>query len=607
MVLTRRNVLNALGMLAGVSVVGRHAAAGSGPPIGEELAGSGELVAQAPSAAPPAAGLALVLHFRDGTSRTFSQAAAKDAGDYVGQFVHQKCFRQRQGDWTVFFRPDADGSRDEVVVELGTIRSTNPANILTPYTATITKNGATVAEVQVPYHWWWARWRWYSSPRSVVRKPADLIASKALLPHTTKYHYGWPGWGSPSYYNGLTYSYKGPMDTAGLATGMGGVGDRPEVGPVTIPQGDYIVNGTPAALSSMLAQAEASGSMPIHFRDELTGAPFDVRANPYYSTLAASGPPLIAEPPIPRDTAGSVLPTFFLMDANHTPSLCYVPYLLTDDPYYLEELQYISTFHIVITNYHTSAQQLPGLVYPGETRGFAWGVRSVAHSAYITSPTAPNWLKSQTYWKQNLADNRTYLQRFQNSPALVHKLFRMFTRSDGGQGFMNDYMAIVLAWIVRMGFTEWADGYTWFMGGVMPMVSDGSGWEKGWPTPYQYFTMTNQTASSGTAFLLVPDTSLDAITYPTWAALFQRYVADKGNTNDSSLQTFPPPWNGTSIMQVQSGPGYFLWRQGALHLAVGLGLSGASAASAWLDGQMPSVMQKSGTTSDPRWSLDSSA
>jgi hypothetical protein len=58
-----------------------------------------------------------------------------------------------------------------------------------------------------------------------------------------------------------------------------------------------------------------------------------------------------------------------------------------------------------------------------------------------------------------------------------------------------------------------------------------------------------------------------------------------------------------SIMQVQSNAGYFLWRQGALHLAQGLGVAGADAAAAWLDSQIPAQLQKYGGTNDPRFSF----
>jgi hypothetical protein len=116
---------------------------------------------------------------------TFNLSAAVDAGDYVGQFVHQKCFVVRNREWTVFFRPDADGTRDEVVVERGKMwlePGETPSHILHAYQATILKNGKVLAHVTVPRHWWMARWRWQSAPRPVRRSLADLVAMRVICP-----------------------------------------------------------------------------------------------------------------------------------------------------------------------------------------------------------------------------------------------------------------------------------------------------------------------------------------------------------------------------------------------------------------------------------------
>src|SRR4051812_38996027 len=76
----------------------------------------------------PGSPLTVSLKFTDGKSLTFSQSQAKDIGDYVGPFVRQKCFRQiasgnrdYRDAFLVDFRPDADGKRQEIVVEFGTL------------------------------------------------------------------------------------------------------------------------------------------------------------------------------------------------------------------------------------------------------------------------------------------------------------------------------------------------------------------------------------------------------------------------------------------------------------------------------------------------------
>jgi hypothetical protein len=97
--------------------------------------------------------------------------------------------------------------------------------------------------------------------RPVVRDPAELIRRKLLPPYGRSGLYGAP-------VSERTVAWRGPMDTAGLTTAMASGGDRPEIGLFTEYQADFIINGAPAALTSLLSQGEACGSMPIHWRDE---------------------------------------------------------------------------------------------------------------------------------------------------------------------------------------------------------------------------------------------------------------------------------------------------------------------------------------------------
>src|SRR3954463_14163476 len=100
------------------------------------------------------------------TVYTFDSNEAVDQGVYAGQFVRQKSLMVSlpRCPFTVFFRPDIDGGRDEVVVELGKMWSGAPAHVTTPYTLSVTKDGAPLFTQNVQYHWWWSRWRWQSAP-----------------------------------------------------------------------------------------------------------------------------------------------------------------------------------------------------------------------------------------------------------------------------------------------------------------------------------------------------------------------------------------------------------------------------------------------------------
>jgi hypothetical protein len=352
----------------------------------------------------------------------------------------------------------------------------------------------------------------------------------------------------------------------------------------------------------MIAQAEASATMPFHVRDENTGAWLNNQVHQYYSFNPRSNPPLI---PIASPPAN---PNYFLLEASHMPSLCYVPYMFTDDPYYLEEMQACALYHITESNFYGSYETLPGLAVPGETRASAWGVRTIAHCAKATPASTPNWLLPQSVHLANLADNRTFLQRYQNSPSIIHTVFHTYCELNqtDQRNFFKDYVLCAFAWVVRMGFSEWADGFAWVCGNVIPQVTnDMTGWPKGWMTPYNYRTLI----SGDTAAWRYDDTTQDANVYSSWNAAFQRYCSDHQTAGDEpSLSVrYPPTWDGVNIMEDYDGIGfnYFVWRQAGMNLAAGLGVTGAAGACTWLDAQIPilKAARFPRSINDPRFSF----
>ena len=604
---TRRNMLNVLSIFTGASVLGRKAACETG-------SGRSEQVTQAPLSAPSSVGLALVFRFRDGTSQTFSQATAKDMGDYVGQFVHQKCSMAREGEWTVFFRPDADRSRVEIVVERGAIHlapGQSPTHLLDPYNATILRDGKKIGEVSVPRHWWLARWRWQSAPRPVRRSARDLIAMKAICPLNRAALYGAkPPRGS--------IRWQGPMDTAGFQLGMGAAGERPEIGAITEFQAVYLLDGSAEALTTMLTQAEAAGSMPIWARDELTGALVDIYQMPHIAF--SSGNPDIPQPPYPYNPDHSYNEYMFRMDASHIPSPAYVPWLLTDDPYFYEGIEAIASYCLLATDFHREVQKLPGLVFPGETRAWAWGIREVFRLGAFAPENPPSWLKARSYWKKIVADNLSFTRQFTKSPAKIHRVFRLFTRSDECEQWMRGFVMSSLGWAVWSGFyPEWAEFTQWFAGGLVSFVNGGSGWDRRWPAPYCVRFLTMRTGANAPGTLAVLDQSWDSHTPDSWGEawkLFPKWVsAFSSGTAPKPLD--PGRWSDRDkvyenasdspygyVQGAPSGPFYCIMMRAALAYAALAGVPGAKTAHDWLHSKMPAVCASYGYDgSSYKWSV----
>lgn len=283
------------------------------------------------------------------------------------------------------------------------------------------------------------------------------------------------------------------MGLAGVNAYMPQTGERDDIGLLTEPQARYICTGANDALGSLRAQAEASGTVPWHMRDVNTNAPLNFRTYPratWYPDPRA-GDPYIQMPtsPITPDTA-------------HMPDLAYVPYLLTGDPYYLEELQFSTTW---------SWGSLPPNYRPGipQSRAFAWFLRNLAQTARITPASAPSWLLPQNYWRGLLEDNRIFFEaNFVNDPNPVRSVFRSTGDLDNGRDegasapggswvdpWQEEFLASVLGWIVTMGFTEWRLAFDWKIGSTLARTGVTSGWARASATPYRMLLRADRSAS----------------------------------------------------------------------------------------------------------------
>ena len=284
---------------------------------------------------------------------------------------------------TVFFRPDRTSSRLEVVFELGRMwASATPAN-LGAYTAQIYQGSTLLATIAVPAHYWYSRWRWQSSPRPVVGSVSQMLQQGLLPPYDQSsiapppapplpaHPYQMPdgSWvnldvltqmESGNYANASQLVVTAIMNAQKQATttvatqpdptpalggaavytvmGLAGVtaympqtGERPDIGLVTEPQAEYICTANTNSLQTVMAQVLAGGTMPWHMRDENTCAPLNFNTYPNASWY----PDQVVGSPYIRTISCPVT-----LDGSHMPGLVYLPYLLTGDPYHLEDLQF---------------------------------------------------------------------------------------------------------------------------------------------------------------------------------------------------------------------------------------------------------------------------
>ena len=491
------------------------------------ISAAGIGMVHARTAAADAAPLSVVVQI-NGQNFGYRQIDGTDLGDFVstiGGFT-QRCIRTNVAGspLSVFFRPDRGSDRAEVVFELGRLLDgTAPAH-LGAYTATVFRGDTQIASIDVPEHYWFSRWRWQSAPRPVVADVGNLMAQHLLPPldraggvmrdnlvttcvpmpqnpgrppslkqlcTTTNKPIFVPSTTMPAVMT--TYTPYTVMGLAGVEPYMPRTGERDDIGLVTEPQAQFICTGSSVALNALFAQGEASGTVPWHTRDENTGAPINFRTYPratwyWDSRVGAPWIPTIASPVAP--------------DSAHQPALAYVPYMLTGDPYFLEELQFASTFNwgSIPPNYR------PGIP---QSRTFAWSMRSLAQLARVTPASVPSWLLPQAYWRGFLDDNRAMLETdYVGASSPVRSLFRSTadidsSRDEGAAApggtwidpWQDEFVASVMGWILSMGFTDWQYAYDWKMGTDVARTSTTSGWVRAYATPYRVILRPERSAS----------------------------------------------------------------------------------------------------------------
>jgi hypothetical protein len=497
-------------------------------------------------------GFAVEIH-HGGQSFRYEEAAGIDLGDYVdpqGRFV-QGCVRTVRNDFpvTVMFRPDRRGDRREIVFELGDPWSPNPIN-LDAYHVRIFRGTSVISEGTVPKHYWFSRWRWHTGARKITARPKELIEKRLLPafdPALARY--------APSV-RATRYTLMG---LAGITPYMPTTGERDDIGPVTEAQGEYICTENIGALATLLAQAEAAGTVPWSIRDPKTAAPIDV--------MKYSGASLYGEEeghPYIRGTKTSVHP-----DSAHQPALAYLPFLLTGDPYHLETLQFQAIWNVLSRPPHYRYSM-------GEVRGTAWSMRTLGEAARITPDAVPRWFLPRTFFGRLLDSYRDWLIRdFVDSPAAARSVFRTSSgnfgdRTDGRleagtyiAPWEEEFQTFIFGWLVQMGHEDWKPIFRWKLGSTLARTDGKSGWARAICSPYRIqLRATRQSPWM-----------------QSWAEAWRLNVARQG-----WQPTYPDHWHKGDLS-------YFSYTRGVLAIAHQLGVAEAMPSLAWVDAEWRRIMR----------------
>lgn len=383
-------------------------------------------------------------------------------------------------------------------------------------------------------HYHHSRWRqsaWWDAATTpaihLQHNTAYLIASKAVPNYDQAV--------VPSerelarYSTQLDANTTGPMKIGAINPYMPSTGGRFEIGPLPGFSVMYLLSQDKRAKDFMMAVAEGSGAWSMHLRDEKTGYPLrvDNAANRELTTHpnAANSGPL----PVPRcaNNDASLCKTPYTHDTAHQPSLTFLPYLVTGDYYYLEEMHFWAASNPLETSPASSGYG-KGLVRWQQLRGQAWSLRTLGHVAYITPDLHP--LKA--YFSDQLNNNLD----FYHATYVVGNPNQLGAYDGSGEGsyqgsyalgssppWQDDYFTWSFGYLNELGFTK-----------ALPILN--------WKAKYAIGRMTapGYCWIQGSAYALKFRDGTNTPVYGSFDQLYRANYNAAGIPNDDGVAIFDP-------------------------------------------------------------------
>ena len=357
----------------------------------------------------------------------------------------------------------AKKARVDVAVENNWAYEASPRNYT--YDAELMVGGKSVYAKPNLTHFHRARWRklaWWGGETpevNVKHNTAYLISSRAV----------------PNYDQTLSISeatlkgFKGdwtgaktePMAVGAAVAYMPTTGGRPDIGLLPGWTVSYLLSMDKRARDVTLGTADLSGSWPTHYRDKNTGYPISLVDYPYLTAVTRKSdtlnPATNRYEAFPECAAADLCNTPYDPDTSHQPNLAYLPYLVTGDYYYLEELQFWGMWS-AFASHPEYRKHDKALVMSDQVRGQAWTLRTLVQAAYITPDAHPLKSHFAKFVDDNLNwFNATYATNTQTSNAmgvLTNGYALSYYGSSGIAPWQDDFFTSVIGHALELGFTK---------------------------------------------------------------------------------------------------------------------------------------------------------
>lgn len=336
-----------------------------------------------------------------------------------------------------------------------------------------------------------------------------------------------------------------PMGEGLFVKGFGMTGGRPDIGLAPSWYAMYVISQDPRAKDMMLALAGCGGSWHIHRRDTsngpASGHPID---SVHYARIT-----MLGTGPDSKNTATGQqerLPnhqstTTMAPDNSHQPSFAYIPYVVTGDYYYLDELLFWNSYNLCQQNPGLSYRAAEkGLTWNSQVRGQAWNLRTMAQCAAIAPDTHPQkpafiyQIENNFRWYNDMyPDNpdANKLGIWSHGNAIV---YNQVNEDDALAAWMQDFAAQAMGHAGELGFTEAVRHLRWMAKfQVGRMIDPGYCWTY---VPYSFRVRIDATSPIFTSLGECLQAMIPAEEYAMRCNSPERLAAYKANGGEAGVR-----------------------------------------------------------------------
>jgi hypothetical protein len=350
-------------------------------------------------------------------------------------------------------------ARVDVTIENNWAYEPNPQNF--KYDAEVTVGGKSVLAKTDLNHLSHARWRkisWWGGDAPAVN---TMLNTKYLIATRAVPNYDQTIGVSPTMLSGLATRYSAasfePMGSGPWTPYMPMTGAHDDIGLLPSWSAAYVLSMDKRARDVTLGSGDQAGSFSAHYRDKKTDRPVSLKNYPYMTIMGNPGdtfnPTTKVREQFPY--CGNCA-TPYSHDMSHQPSMAYLPYLVTGDYYYLEEMQFWAMWNVFSSNpnYRGFGK---GWLSSEQVRGQAWGLRTLADAAYITPDD--DVLKADfNYFLDNNLDwyNSTYSVNATANKlgVIVNGYAYSYNGNNGIAPWQDDFFTSAVGHVADLGYTK---------------------------------------------------------------------------------------------------------------------------------------------------------